>query len=619
MSTTATNAVDALPRSQARCLFVSLKLLHLLCAVNFASQTFVFSKLGPADSATVRAFNPRVMAICFAILAFLHLLLLVGPRGRSCLPTWRCLSSMLIPTAGRHPWREWLGRHRDAGLLVMNSVELACQTYQLVLVLSSAIDRWFAVSYGVVVVSHCLVTPIIVYLINSSLHTIAVTATRTAFSFGLSCFLPFVCLGMPSLGFILGDTVAISTHGTVLYTRLILMGRIFVPSSTLDFTAKIVMDIGTLVSLYRLASILARRSPCRTVVVAPMVVSSVRKLPRRRPSRIVSTCLLASVVAGVILTGLLVRAWVFRTRCPPSTCLAFATPLLDLSCHCKYAYVNCYLLGNESLDVNAELDARRIGATLFVLHVARCNLVAGLDSTMLASQRQLETIHIEFTKMMQWDGVLPPSMQNVLVRYSALDHLPAILSSPMPPTMETLHIEGSPLGDLPQAIGSTWQSLSQVILINVSFVRVPDAVTRLCHVGYVNLRFNSLGAMNMHAWALHASAMAELTELHLTGCGLTDGPWALSTPDCTLDLRANPIAAVPSTVDSSLLETHKLLLDDTSFCNTTHAPFCQPSGVLCAPSCLRDMIGNGLCDLACLNAACGFDDLDCTDVGLTAS
>ncbi|KAF0705403.1 hypothetical protein As57867_007028, partial [Aphanomyces stellatus] len=346
------------PRWLYQCVSLFAKLKHTICAVYFAIQVVIFVKFGPTDIRNLRVFDPIVMAGSFAALALLHVLFLsLGPRTTPWM-TWHPLrwASRITSFDSVRP-RLWLGYiSDDTALAAFNVFEVVCQSYQLVSLMAVVVDAWFVTSFATVVVLHCFVTPWLFYNQTTSRdHTLLVGWTSSLFSFCLSCLFPFVGICLPALEYLLVNPAI--GNDPLWISRIILMSRAIVASSPLDFATKIVMDVATLVSLRRLTHVLATyssatiapttsrrqlstssssitcRSPTHSVAKASIPAAN------RRPLAI--ALLVVLVTWGAALTILLLRTSFFRTACPP-TCVAHATPLLDLTCRCKYVHVNCH-------------------------------------------------------------------------------------------------------------------------------------------------------------------------------------------------------------------------------------------------------------------------------------
>ncbi|KAF0696926.1 Aste57867_12345 [Aphanomyces stellatus] len=641
----------ALPINFRRGIIVFAVVKHSVCALYFAAQAFIFFTLNPIVLNDIQAYAPFVVATSYSILAILHAILLAKFRFQlnSKRPTVASISSSNAVPSVKDPtsslgclteplWHLWSrvqkALPRDTLVLVFNGIQLASQSYQVTLIASTVVDVWLVVVYSVVVLLHCCVAPLIFYSRHSQLKGVFVKFTNSVISFCLTVVFPLAGVVVPSLAYLLVDPNL--PYDPTWSTRVMLVSRVVVVASPSDYVTKLVMDAGTLFSLRKLGSVLAKSVPytklrhhqnialggisaANSIELIKPIVHGFRRV--RRPQRQHACYLVWSVLWGIVLVILLVRAWFFRTNCPV-TCVAQSIPIFDLTCRCKYVHVNCHAIGNESLDVASVLDPAQLGHDVFFLQVSRCALPDGIPSASLAAQPQLEKIHIQFTNMTSWSGTLPPSVNHLVVRYSGLATVPDVLQHGFPPRLTSLYFEACPLKSLPAGIETEWQSLYQLMLVNTSLTHIPSVVGALHQLTDLNLGFNRMGGTgsNDSQSSVSFSMLTNLTnliELDLSATDLTDGPWTLTATHFTLDLRLNPIFAVPSAVESTLLTNRRILLDGTTFCNaSTHPSYCHTPST-CAPNCLTTMVGNHLCDLACFNAECNYDNADCDAYGFT--
>ncbi|KAF0696925.1 Aste57867_12344 [Aphanomyces stellatus] len=626
---------------------------HSVCAVFFAAQAFIMLTLSPTVLNDIHVYAPFVAAATCGVLAILHVVVLVQfHRQLTTKRSTTVASSSTLVMSVRDLWRSpssrWCRSYcstwhlwtrvqkalpRDTLVLVFNGIQLASQSYQVILIASTVVDVWFVAVYSVVVLLHCCVAPLIFYSRHSQLKLLFLELTNSLFTFCLTCVFPLVGVVVPSLTFLLVDP---NLHYDPTWsTSVALFSRVIVVTSPADYVTKVVMNIGTLLSLRKLGHMLAQSVPHLKLrhhqnialggsdkSIALIKLSTVCGHRRvSRPRRQHACFLVVCVVWGIALVILLVRAWFFRTNCPV-TCVAQSIPIFDLTCRCKYVHVNCHAIGNESLDVAAALDPTQLGHDLLYVQLSRCILLDGIPSASLAAQPRLEKISIHFTNMTTWTGTLPPIVNQVVVRQSLLTAVPDILLHDFPPRLRSLIFEACPLQSLPAGIETEWQSLYQLMLVNTSLTHIPSVVLALHQLTDLNLGFNRMGGTgsNDSQSSVSFSMLTNLTnliELDLSATDLTDGPWTLTATHFTLDLRLNPIFAVPSAVESTLLTNRRILLDGTTFCNaSTHPSYCHTPST-CAPNCLTTMVGNHLCDLACFNAECNYDNADCDAYGFT--
>ncbi|KAF0693537.1 Aste57867_15518 [Aphanomyces stellatus] len=626
------------PRWARRLLHVFVQLKHVLCAIYFATQTYIYLTMDPSILHRLGAFSPNATAACYAVVALLHVVFLVWGccrrlpcaghqsqhnRTSSTLSTMSFLPSLAVPR-----WVCWPQVSNDTALTALNAIELVSQSYQLVVIMAIVVDRWFVVAYASVVVLHSFVTPWLFVMRRRThaphLHVLLVSWTSGVFNVSLSCVLPLVALIVPTLDCLVFHPALFSDRLWIV--RMTLLSRVVVPATPLDLITKLVMDTGSLVSLRRLASLLATYDGAAVVPSPPSSPTSMSLAKTRtsfwhvvrRPTA-TNVFLFASAAWGLVLLVLCARVWLGGVACP-STCVARATRLVDLSCRCKYVHVNCHALGNESMDVDAALAPSVVGTALFHLRVSRCDLPNGLANTTLAAQLEVDTILVEFTNMRRWDdAMLPPTTMTLQIRYSQLTAVPSILRSNVPPTLASLVIEASPIAALPADVANTWQAVQILSLPNASFTHMPDVIPQLGGLVYLVLSRNAVGPRLASEWQAQVQTRMPLLEgIECSLCGLTDGPWTLATNAArVLFLTGNPISVLPpsSIVPTSQWTNRVVVVDNTTYCDASPAAFCQPS--MCASTCFTVFVGDGLCDLGCFNAACNFDESDCIALGLT--
>ncbi|RHY92835.1 hypothetical protein DYB37_005607 [Aphanomyces astaci] len=619
---------------------------HVVCAWYFAMLSFVFFKLSPSSVAAINAYAPLVTGCTYGLLALLHFGFVAAScrrssssSGSSSSMLFRRMSSIIpeyrpTTTSQASPWLSILTRcprvSDDAIMLGLLTVELVCQNYKAFQVTRYAIDKWFVFAYVSCVVLNCVVSPwfLLGRRHSSAKKRVFLSWFNSVIGFCLSCVLPIVGILPPVLEFLLVDWTLSSDY--LWYTRVLLLSRIIVASSPTDYVVKFVMDVNTLVSLRRLTGAMSRRedtapSPPRKTVARSALWSkhstgrettlakNATRVPHVRRSPLVVVYVSCSVTWGVTLWGLCIQALFFRQPCPP-TCQAATTPLVDMTCHCKYLHINCHSLHNESLDVDTQLDPQDVGSTLFVLQVSRCDVRRGIPSATLAHQQSLGAMIFQFTKMRAWEGTLPATIMSLQLRQCDFDAMPAILQTKLPPLLTNLLVESTPLSTLPSNLDDIWQPLTNVFFFNTSLTTIPDAITKLSSLQTLYVTNNRLTDLAT-TWQTQLNGMSQFNRLDVGGNFLTQVPATLR-PDIVLDLSCNPIAALPSGFDMARLTSKMVAMGETTYCNSTTSVMagCEPA--TCATGCVLWAVGDRLCDLACFNAACEYDRGDCHAYGL---
>ncbi|KAH9076553.1 hypothetical protein Ae201684P_010495 [Aphanomyces euteiches] len=420
--------------------------------------------------------------------------------------------------------------------------------------------------------------------------------TITFSSLSLSCLIHLFALLVPLLRYkFVNSNVA---KDPAWLTKFLLYIQHNTVSSSVDFAAKTILQLGSVVTLWRLegfaamfvaADIDSRRlaSLAMTTEISPPSVSTERV---RRALVIYLAC---SVLWGVGLFGSLLQALWIRQPCPP-TCQAALMNLWDSTCQCMFVHVNC--VQTNSQDVDSALQTSQLGVKLYAIQVSQCDLVDGIANATLHQFPALSYVSIQFTKTKAWDGQLPNSISFFTASDNMFATVPAILDRELPPSLVTMRFTHQPMA-LPLVLPKTWNVASKLELTNVSFSPATNFSTfSLVALG---LAFNNLTQLPTASMA----SMASLAGVDLSGNALPSVPWNLLAKGVPVLLCGNPLRDANR---PELLQTYQ----------TSAAKYCEP---LCAPHCFPYMVGNYNCNLACFNAACRYDGGDCHAFELSIS
>ncbi|KAF0729175.1 hypothetical protein Ae201684_013152 [Aphanomyces euteiches] len=404
--------------------------------------------------------------------------------------------------------------------------------------------------------------------------------TITFSSLSLSCLIHLFALLVPLLRYkFVNSNVA---KDPAWLTKFLLYIQHNTVSSSVDFAAKTILQLGSVVTLWRLEASLAM-----TTEISPPSVSTERV---RRALVIYLAC---SVLWGVGLFGSLLQALWIRQPCPP-TCQAALMNLWDSTCQCMFVHVNC--VQTNSQDVDSALQTSQLGVKLYAIQVSQCDLVDGIANATLHQFPALSYVSIQFTKTKAWDGQLPNSISFFTASDNMFATVPAILDRELPPSLVTMRFTHQPMA-LPLVLPKTWNVASKLELTNVSFSPATNFSTfSLVALG---LAFNNLTQLPTASMA----SMASLAGVDLSGNALPSVPWNLLAKGVPVLLCGNPLRDANR---PELLQTYQ----------TSAAKYCEP---LCAPHCFPYMVGNYNCNLACFNAACRYDGGDCHAFELSIS
>ncbi|RHY34337.1 hypothetical protein DYB32_001025 [Aphanomyces invadans] len=613
---------------------------HVVCGVYFAMLAFVFFKLSPSSAAAIHAYAPLVTACTYTALTLLHVGFVVrscrrppppsSPSPPAATALKRRLTSFInkdeLLSEANEWW--WCNLSEDKHILVFHTVEVVCQSYKAFQVTQYVVDKWFVGAFLSCVALNLVVSPwFFVGRRSSATNHIILSWFNSFIGFYLSCLLPLASLLAPVLKLLLVDWTLSSNHAW--YTRVLLYCRIVVASSPLDYVVKLVMDVNTLVSLYRLAGALPPRSlqastwssrkkqPSRLLIerrtTTEKNTTAFKRRHHRRPPFVVwyAVC---SVGCGVTVWVLCLQALFFRQPCP-STCQAATTPLLDLTCHCKYLHINCHVLRNQSLDIDAFIDPHDVGSSVFVLKVSRCDVRSGISNSTFAHQQSLNTVVFQFTKLRDWDAALPATLTSIQFRQCDFFSVPVSLQAKLPPLLTNLMFESTPLATLPEHLVDIWQPVTNLFFFNTSLTTTPTALSTLGNLQALYLTNHPWLTTVDDLWQAQLNHLPQLHSVNLGGNSLTELPTTLRS-DIMLDVSSNPIAVLPRGFDTARLTSKMVLVGNTTYCNSsTDATVCGRA--ICAPGCMLWAVGDQLCDLACFTAACEYDRGDCDEYGLS--
>ncbi|KAF0701645.1 Aste57867_7926 [Aphanomyces stellatus] len=563
-------------------------LKHTICALYLVAQVLIFHKLDRAQTQSAHAYALPQVTLVYILLAATHGASILHALCRT--PGLRRASTQCLDPKNRRVFA-WLlkwATHKRA-LAAYNIIELGCQTFEAFELATKLVDHTLVAIFVVVVAVHALVAPWVLCVYHPTPRLILLNWFSSLLSFHLSCIVHIVGFIVPILRYLLIDTTA--NRDPLWLTRNVLYARYNFVTSPLDFAAKTILQLGSLISIWRLmasidlANVLLRHGHR----LSTFNITSNLSLPRT-----LRLYWLMSTLWGLVLVVSLVHALYGRQSCP-ATCVAYANPLWTTHCQCMFVHVNCHDLGHD--DVDAALQVSQIGSGVFALLVSRCNLTNGIDNTTLNQFESLYYIGIKFTNMITWTGQLPPTIYYVVVEYGALTHVPDILRSNVGPFLTAVGLNNHPMTSL--VIPDVWNyKVLRLSLNNVSLRVVPGNITSL-GLNYLFLQQNQLTTLPSGM-----DQMTSLTYLDASANSFDHGPWLLLKPKTTLLLCDNPLATtdLPASIDPGLWQTY------LQASNAACAP-------LCSLNCFPYLVGDHTCHLACFNAACNYDGGDCDVFG----
>ncbi|CAK4660626.1 unnamed protein product [Aphanomyces euteiches] len=587
------NAVSTKFTWLRRLVYVFANVKHIMTAIYLASQVVLLLTTNEAQQRTSHFYAPNTVVIIYSLLVALHVASMIQYGSRRCRERFarpgNKVAAISLSSDGR-----FKSHHRiyttivqaistQTFILTFNALELACQSYEAFELASKLVDSYLVTVYVLLVVLHACLTPLFLVVKRSTINLILLTWTSSLISFGLSCLIHFFGLIYPLLYYMFVD-VNLDTSPTWLTHYILYVRYNFITSPT-DFIAKVVVQMGSLASLWRLVDNVElamtlqklQRHSSTFIKTAPPTPTSRRALKLYN---------ILSLAWGVILFVSLFHAMWFRTECP-ATCVKSVTPLWSTHCQCMFVHVNCHLLGHQ--DVERELEASQLSSNVFAIMVSRCDLRDGIPNATLHQFQKVYFIGIHFTNMSAWDGRFPASINIVRLSYSQLETLPSILMD-VPPSLLVLALSSHPFQsfEIPRA----WHFVNDLRLVNLTnVVFYPDTLVAFNFV-YLDLIFDNLTAVPRGI-----DTMTNLEYLDLSYNKLTELPSSLLSRSISIKMFGNPFVP-PSTLDPSILAAYAQL----------QSPLNE-----CSPGCLPYFVGDHVCQLACFTPPCGYDMDDCDD------
>ncbi|KAF0696935.1 Aste57867_12354 [Aphanomyces stellatus] len=557
---------------------------HVVCAFYLAAEVVIFLNMDATQTRSAHAFALPVVIVVYLCLAAVHVLSLLYYLGDA---VGLVRLSVHFHSPRSFAWLVHWATYKPA-LAAYNVFELGCQTFEAFEFASMVVDRRLVATYVVLVALHAIVAPTVVCLHHSTSRLLLLNWFSSLLSFLVSCVLHIVGLVVPLLHYFLVDFTI--NRDPAWLTRNVLYARYNFVTSPVDFIAKIMIQLGSLVSIWRLLA---------SLHVAKTLQSQGRRLSTALLHRPIDTRRLklyhvCSTLWGLALLVSLGHAFYGRQSCP-STCAAAAAPLWTTACQCMYVHVNCYTLGHD--DVDAALDAHVVGPRVFALVVSRCDLPDGIGNATLNQFQSLYFVKLIFTHTKTWSAQLPPSTYAVVLEYAAFTSLPAILRENLGPYLSVLGFVSLPMTSF-EIPDHAWVNVTRLTVTNLSLAALPPNVAML---PLVHLLADRNQLTNVSTQVLQ---MPSLNYLDASANNLHEGPWSLLTtmPHSTLLLCGNPLSGPPDSIGPALRQVYV----------AEAAAACSP---LCAPYCFPYLVGDHDCQLACFNAACNFDGGDCDDFG----
>ncbi|RHY31540.1 hypothetical protein DYB32_003420 [Aphanomyces invadans] len=475
-----------------------------------------------------------------------------------------------------------------------------------------------------ILTANCVFTTWVLFVKGSGLKKTLVDLMDSSISFTLSAGIPLVLVVTPLLVYL---TQGYSAHNFTWRAEMLTSTRFFIASTPWQLAMNVAPSVANYITLQGILKRLNkrwRRASVKTMISVVVTHGSFRVLQQRNVrstvkamvvlgkdsfttqhanSKWLKGMLVLCIVWGVAVATVAIASQLTRRPCPTG-CVAQSAPWFTQSCNCIYFRLNCN--SPRDLPVQNPLDGvhvTELGANLMLLHLIRCPVEEGVPN--LAPFEFLQGILVEFSSMRSWEGVLPPSLSTVQVRYSDLTHVPAALRSPGPNLIE-LGLVGAPLGDISPTVVDSWGSVMSLALTATNLSSIPPGLLRLQVLETVALDSNRIVVVPDD----EVAAVPQLVSLVLDSNRISTFPTKLMTanPQLHLSLSNNPIRAVPSDLTSQ--STMSMDLAGSPYCleNPRDSSHCPST---CDTACTRSQSSNQVCDLPCNTSSCLYDMGDC--------
>ncbi|EQC31972.1 hypothetical protein SDRG_10486 [Saprolegnia diclina VS20] len=599
-------------------------LKHVLSAVYFSVVTISLVNMTPNEAATIQIYSPSASIVYSLIAAVCHGYTIV-----------ELISQLVWRSEPKAQARPRFGLLRQCFDRVQQSRTSTCW-FQLLEISAQSYQAWslsYMVSsmpvvalYTACIAINALLSPWLLCSRIAYVHRTLRLFINGIFGFTLTTGFPLVELvprlltrrAMPrvQLSQLRNDPIWVTTM--VLYTRG------FSSTTGVGLVVKIVstgLNFWTLRLLVSSIWDTPKRKPASfklgprasQIFPSPVKGPTEHEMPLRRSSRIASLSqlpqarywnfqisvaakMLCAILGGwgallLVATGLLV-AQPSSAACPLD-CVLHVTPLFRLSCDCVYYRHVCD--ENASSNLTALISPSRLGDGLFYLEIAQCALPSGLPPSFLLPFKSLLAVRILYSNMTAYDGVLPPSLLYLEIRYSQLTQVPAMIASALPPNLIYLALDGNTIAHIPRATLQAWHPLTSLHLSETS---ISDAVFSAIVDELPQLTELSLHHTTVTTVPTRLFDMPLLTHVYLSS---TD----ISTLRFPLD-AASPLllfdVTCTATVRCGLWPAYVVQGHNATYCpSPTRSEACSPA-----------LLDNHFCDAPCATPKFADDDGTCT-------
>ncbi|CAK4593253.1 unnamed protein product [Aphanomyces euteiches] len=391
---------------------------HAIITLYLTTQGILNATQDDAEKRAGYVYKAKTVALVFFVLSLLHICSIfhicwrlrckAKPLKRPSKPLAQVKVHPKASTTGGGQASSFRWTMSYSNLIVLfNLVEIMCQSYEAIEFAAKVPDRTIVGLYVFLVVLHAVLTPLLFVFRHSVAKVLLTNVVLSWISLALSSLIHFFALIVPLLYYKFVDSNV--AKEPLWLTKFVLYVQYNTVTTPVDFGAKSVMQLGALVTLWRLQAVGIKyfsKPPDRQEIATNSAIAGTTATSKR-VHRGLSIYLACSVLWGVGLFGSLLQALWIRQPCPP-TCQAALMNLWDSTCQCMFVHVNC--VQTNSQDVDSALQTSQLGVKLYAIQVSQCDLVDGIANATLHQFPALSYVSIQFTKTKAWDGQLPNSI-----------------------------------------------------------------------------------------------------------------------------------------------------------------------------------------------------------------
>ncbi|KAH9147801.1 hypothetical protein AeRB84_008657, partial [Aphanomyces euteiches] len=312
---------------------------HAIITLYLTTQGILNATQDDAEKRAGYVYKAKTVALVFFVLSLLHICSIfhicwrlrckAKPLKRPSKPLAQVKVHPKASTTGGGQASSFRWTMSYSNLIVLfNLVEIMCQSYEAIEFAAKVPDRTIVGLYVFLVVLHAVLTPLLFVFRHSVAKVLLTNVVLSWISLALSSLIHFFALIVPLLYYKFVDSNV--AKEPLWLTKFVLYVQYNTVTTPVDFGAKSVMQLGALVTLWRLQAVGIKyfsKPPDRQEIATNSAIAGTTATSKR-VHRGLSIYLACSVLWGVGLFGSLLQALWIRQPCPP-TCQAALMNLWD--------------------------------------------------------------------------------------------------------------------------------------------------------------------------------------------------------------------------------------------------------------------------------------------------